>query len=271
MLTSGVFIWDFNPVLAHLGPFTIYYYGLCFALGLGLTYHFGLKEVRRQGLSTEHWESLALWITLGAIIGARLGHVFFYSWDYFSKHLGEIPLLWQGGLSSHGGILGSLLALALYTLKNKGFDWRKYADIIAQYGAIMVIAVRLGNFFNSEIVGRPTDMPWGVVFERVDFTPRHPSQLYELILGLAILGIMGWLNKKSIRRTPGFYLSLFGILYFAGRFFLEFFKDLAIHSDLLGLTTGQLLCVPFFIFALILHLAPKTDRANSNHPLSERE
>jgi len=240
-------IWNFNPILFEAGPLHIYYYGVCFALGLALTYGLTKRHLREKKLPVETLDDLTVFIVIGLILGARLGHVFFYEWDFYREHLAQIPLLWKGGLSSHGGILGTLAGFGFYFWRNPSKDWRSYADSIAVSSPLMIVFIRLGNFFNSEILGRPTDMPWGVTFERIDSVSRHPSQLYEMTLGLVLLALLTWAwNKGKNTRQPGFFTGLFFFLYGLGRFDLEYFKDLALHPDL-GLTTGQLLSLPLIV------------------------
>lgn len=237
-------IWNWNPVLLELGPLQIYYYGVCFALGLALTYSLAKARLQEKKLPTEPLDDLTVFIVLGLIVGARLGHVFFYEWDFYRENLSQILLIWKGGLSSHGGIIGTLVGFALYFWKHPSKNWRSYGDALAASSPLIIIFIRLGNFLNSEILGRPTDVPWGVTFERIDSISRHPSQLYEMFLGIFLFALLTWVWKKGQnKREPGFFMGLFFFLYGLGRFSLEFFKDLALHPNL-GLTTGQLLSLP---------------------------
>lgn len=245
-------VWNFDPVLLELGPFRIYYYGLCFALGLLCTFFLTRTLMQKKGYSIEDLDSLAFYLIVGTVLGARLGHALFYSFEYFSSHPLEILFVWKGGLSSHGGILGVLLAYLLFLRVHRKYHFFDLADLLCVSTPFMIFFVRLGNFFNSEILGLPTELPWGIVFQRVGQTESvHPSQLYEMLLGAALLIFMNVLwNKKHKSAKPGLFFGLFFILYFSGRFFLEFFKDLAIHPSLWNLTTGQFLSLPFILLGV---------------------
>lgn len=249
--------WNLDPVLLDLGPFELRYYGLFFAGSLFLAYLLARHMVKLKKLSVDRLDELVIYLVLSLVIGARLGHVFFYEWDYYKANPEMILQIWRGGLSSHGAAIGVLVGYGLFLWRNKVkiFD---YADIVVVAAALPVAFIRLGNFFNSEIVGRPTDLPWGVVFERVDSIARHPSQLYEFFMGLIILALLYplWLHTYK-KQKPGFFFGLFFILYFSLRFLVEFVKEYPLHEDLLNLTTGQLLSLPFILVGLIVLLIPR--------------
>lgn len=255
-MPNAAIIWDINPVLLELGPLEIRYYGILFALGLTLAYLLARHMCKIKKLSLEKFDSLAIYLVIGLIIGARFGHIVFYELDYYLAHPVQIIQVWRGGLASHGATIGLMTAYALFLFvnrKDKKIRTFTYADILAVAITIPVGLVRLGNFFNSEIVGRTSDLPWAVKFLRVDELTRHPSQIYEFFIGVILLTILYPLwQKKHSASKPGFFLGLFMILYFTLRFFVEFVKEYPLHENVMNLTTGQLLSVPFIIFGILL-------------------
>lgn len=254
-------IWNIDPVLLELGPLEIRYYGVFFALGLFLAYSLARFMVTKKKLSLETLDKLAVYLIVGLIAGARLGHIVFYELDYYLAHPVQILKVWEGGLASHGAAVGLLLAYGLFLWRNKKVHFWDYADLMVVVATLPVSLIRLGNFFNSELVGRVTDVPWAVTFTRVDELTRHPSQLYEFGYGMVLFAILFplWLKKYKTAR-PGFFFGLFFTLYFAMRFTVEFFKDFPLHEGFFNLTTGQMLSLPFFmvgVFVLIRSHARK--------------
>ncbi len=253
-------IWNIDPVLLNVGPLEIRYYGVFFALGLFLAYSLArfmvtLKrsESASKNLSLETMDSLAVYLIVGLIVGARLGHIIFYELDYYLANPLQILKVWEGGLASHGAAIGLLIAYGLFLWRHKKVRFFDYADLIVVVAAIPVSLIRLGNFFNSELVGRVTDVPWAVTFTRVDDLARHPSQLYEFGMGAVLFAILLplWLKKYKTGK-PGFFFGLFFMLYFAMRFTVEFFKDFPLHEGFLNLTTGQMLSLPFFALGVFV-------------------
>ena len=246
-------IWNIDPTLIDLGPLEIRYYGVFFALGLFLAYSLARLMAKKKKLSLETLDALVVYLVIGLIVGARLGHILFYELDYYLANPGQILQVWEGGLASHGAAIGLLIAYGLFLWRHKKIRIFDYADIIAVVATIPVSLIRLGNFFNSELVGRETDLPWGVIFSRVDELTRHPSQLYEFGMGALLFAILFplWLKKYKTSR-PGFFFGLFFTIYFALRFAVEFFKDFPLHENFFNLTTGQMLSLPFFIAGLVI-------------------
>lgn len=252
--------WDVSPEIVSLGPLTFRWYGLLFALG----FLFGLYIVRRmfqEEKAPETWLDKAfIYVVVGAVLGARLGHVFFYDWDYYSQHLIEIPQVWKGGLASHGGAIGVTLALWIFSVRvsKKSILW--ILDKVVVPTALAACFIRLGNLMNSEIIGKPTDVPWAFVFERVDDVPRHPVQLYESLSYLAIFFILYTVYwKLDKRKQPGFVFGLFLALVFGVRILWEYFKESqgGIESSFGNImSTGQLLSVPFVLIGLYFVLRP---------------
>jgi len=247
-----VFKWNIDPVALDLGFFAIRWYGIFFMIGLMIGASILPRALERRGLPKEHAGSLTIWIPVGMILGAHLVHLAFYeprSCIDNPRRIFEIGL----GLASHGGGLGAIIAAALFCRKYKT-DLHTYLDVIMNGAAWVIPFVRVGNFFNSEIYGRVTDVPWGVVFVRHGFTqPRHPSQLYEAAIGFALAGLTLFVDhKRRNKMKPGgiFYLVLG--LYFTSRFLIEYVKEYQVLSSSFPFTMGQLLSVPFALFFLYM-------------------
>lgn len=246
-------IWNIDPVLLHIGPLEIRYYGVFFALSLFFAYELARSMVMKRKLSLDTLDALAVYLVIGLIVGARLGHIVFYDLAYYLAHPVEILQVWKGGLASHGAAIGLLIAYGLFLWRNKKVKFFDYADILVVVACIPVSMIRLGNFFNSELVGRATDVPWAVTFTRVDEIARHPSQLYEFGMGMVLFAILYSLwTKKNTSAKPGFFFGLFFMLYFAMRFTVEFFKEFPLHEGFFNLTTGQILSLPFFVLGAIV-------------------
>jgi phosphatidylglycerol:prolipoprotein diacylglycerol transferase len=266
------FIWDLNPVIPiEIGPLQIRYYGLIFVLTLLTAYAFWMKQMKRGGYPKQTSEAFFLWGIIAVVVGARLGHCFFYRADHFLANPHEILLFWQGGLASHGATVGLVIALILYSLRHK-LPILDITDRFAMSAAIGAAGVRLGNFMNSEIVGRPTDVPWAVLFMRAgkfSDVPRHPSQLYEFAMGVTVLLLLILADKLAgkEKRPRAMMTGLFLTLYFAGRFCVEFFKEYHIEdlSDRSPLTMGQYLSIiPFAAgVAMLIYSAIRVKRSKT--------
>ncbi len=244
--------WNVEPVIFSIGPVGIRWYGLFFASGVLLGAHTIPRVFEQRGLARQDGERLILWLAGGMIVGAHLIHLIFY--EPYSFIYDPIRIVEIGkGLASHGGGLGAIAALAFYCWRRK-LQFHRHADA-SMVGALWVIPfVRIGNFFNSEIVGRATDLPWAVIFDqRGDGIARHPSQIYEALTGFAILAIGLWLNKKYAERMrPGSLLYLLLLLYFSTRFLLEYVKEYQVLHQSFPLTMGQCLSLPIVLFCAYL-------------------
>jgi prolipoprotein diacylglyceryl transferase len=246
------FIWNVNPNILEFGPVQLRWYGLLFVgsffLGLML-----LQWVyKREGKDPSVLDNLLIYVMVGAVIGARLMHCFAYEPEFYLSHPLEILKVWKGGLASHGGLLGVLIALYIFSKKyNESYMW--LISRIAMPGALTAAFVRFGNLFNSEILGLPTDKPWAIIFPRVDMIPRHPVQLYEAFAYLALLLILVTVYKKvkpsfATKILPGIFLTYMFIV----RFLLEYTKTRqADYTTSLPFTTGQMLSIPFIIIGII--------------------
>ncbi len=248
------FNWHIDPILVQLGPLAIRWYGLCFAAAFLVGYWIEGWIYRKEGKPTESLDALLAYMIVGAVVGARLGQVFFYDPYYYFTHPLEIPQVWKGGLASHGGALGILIALYLYTRRTGAPRYLWLLDRVVIPTALGGVFIRLGNFFNSEIVGTPTSGWWGIVFDRVDSIPRHPVQLYEALAYLLIFLVLLTVYARQRHGLPeGRLLGLFLVLVFTARFLLEFVKTpQAEYEAGFPLTVGQLLSIPFVIAGIAL-------------------
>jgi prolipoprotein diacylglyceryl transferase len=217
---------------------------------------------RQEKLDVEALDTLLIYIVVGIIVGARLGHCLFYEPSYYLSHPVKILAIWEGGLASHGGGLGVILAVYLYQKKYAlGYLW--LLDRLGIATASFGIFVRSANFINSEILGKPTDVPWAVIFERIDLLPRHPVQLYEALAYSFIFAILLACYKFTrLKQSPGTLFGLFLLMVFSARFTLEFLKvKQASYEAGFGINTGQWLSIPFLLtglFLLIRGLVAKT-------------
>ncbi|MCG9793437.1 prolipoprotein diacylglyceryl transferase [Flavobacterium algicola] len=262
-MTSLYINWDVNSEIINLYGFPLKYYGLLFASGLVLCM-FLLKGIfKTQKLSEDAHESLFLYGIVGIFVGARLGHCLFYDFDYFSQHILEIFLPIQkdssgtyqfigyAGLASHGGAVGLLFALYLYS-KKFNIKYIMILDLIAIVAPLGATFIRLANLMNSEMIGNPTTMPWAFVFRQIDNVPRHPTQLYEAISYFIIFIVIYSIYKsKRYELGKGFYFGLCITLIFIMRILIEFLKiNQSEFEDGMLLNMGQLLSIPFIIIGL---------------------
>lgn len=258
-------VWNPDETMIHLGGFGLRWYSMCWLIGLVIGYFIMKYLYKKQKIKDELFEPLFLYCFLGIIIGARLGHCLFYepeyfltSWQHFVEMILPIRFTAEGikfvgyeGLASHGGTLGLMLALWLYSKNTKIKLWHVLDDI-AITTPIVACFIRIGNLMNSEILGRPTDVPWAFIFEKVDMVPRHPAQLYEAIAYLLFFFI-GWFiwHKRPERVGTGFFFGLCLTLIFTFRFFIEFTKDVQVDFEQgMMLDMGQLLSIPFIILGI---------------------
>ena len=272
--------WNPDIVALDLGFIAIRWYSLCWAIGLVAVYLLMHKLYKQQKISEEKFDPMFMYCFLGILIGARLGHCLFYEPGYYLSHPVEMILPirnvpgqgWKftgyEGLASHGGTLGLMIALWLYA-KHVGLKFMHVLDNVAIVTPICACAIRLGNLMNSEIIGRPTDLPWAFIFEKVDMLPRHPGQLYEAIC-YAIFFFIGWAiyRKKPQLVGSGFFFGLCLFLIFTSRIFIEYTKEnQEAFEDGMLLNMGQLLSIPFVVLGLYCMIksssAPgKTDRSS---------
>lgn len=259
MSVFAYIVWNVDPVLLRLGPLQIRYYGILFALGFLIGYYLFRYFFKKEKVPLSELDKLFWYVILGAIIGARLGHVLFYEPDYYFSNPLEIFAIWHGGLASHGGAIGLLIALYLYSRKSFNKDYLYILDRMAIPTALAGSFIRLGNLFNSEIYGRPTELPWGFIFVRDGQTiPCHPTQIYEALAYLLIFIFLFYLYKKYNGNLPrGLAIGWMLLLTFLARFLIEFIKlpQVGFETNLIntiGLNMGQLLSLPFIIVGIWL-------------------
>ncbi|MCX7875286.1 MAG: prolipoprotein diacylglyceryl transferase [Melioribacteraceae bacterium] len=245
-------IWDVNPDIVSIGPITIRWYGLLFALSFIIGYQIMMYVFQREKRSEDDLNDLVWYMVLGTVIGARLGHCLFYSPQYYLNNPLEILMVWKGGLASHGAAIGILLSLYLFIKKKKYYSYLWLLDRIVITVALGGFFIRMGNLFNSEIFGKETDLPWAFVFVSVDNIPRHPTQIYEALAYLTTFLILFIIyNKKLTTLKEGFLFGWFLILVFGFRFFVEFLKEnQSLFENNLPLNMGQLLSIPFVFIGL---------------------
>lgn len=247
-------IWNANPDLVSFGPFTIRWYGLAFAIGFIVGYNIVAKMFKHEG-APEKWLGILLaYVVIATIVGSRLGHVFFYEWDYYSQHPAEILKIWNGGLASHGGTIANIIAVYLFSwfVSKRPASWT--FDKLVVPVALVASLIRLGNLMNSEIYGGPTDLPWGFIFIRNGETvAAHPTQIYEALCYLALFFILMWMYwKKNAEERPWLITGIFFIGIFLPRFLIEYVKNVQVQSEFemiakYGMNMGQVLSIPFII------------------------
>ena len=254
--------WTADPVIFD-GFITLRWYSLAFMIGFLVGYEIEARIYKHEG-TPERWLGiLLLWVVAGTIIGARLGHVFFYEWDIYSKDPIKILYVWEGGLASHGGTIGVILGVLGYTLfttkRNPIWTFDRLVIPVALVGGL----IRLGNLMNSEIFGHATDLPWGFKFVKSAEWWRlygeqnlacHPTQIYEALCYFALFALLMWMYwKKNAEQRPGLLFGTFFIGCFGTRFLIEFLKNdqVAFEADM-ALNMGQLLSIPFILAGVVL-------------------
>lgn len=292
MTIPAYILWNPDIVAFSLGPIEVRWYSLLWCIGLFAVYQLMHYLFKEQKLGEDKFEPMFVYCFLGILIGARLGHCLFYEPEYFLSHPvemflpirkfadGEWHFTGYEGLASHGGTLGLMLAIILYCRKVK-LNLMHVLDNVAIVTPICACAIRLGNLMNSEIIGRPTDVPWAFIFQRVDMQPRHPGQLYEALC-YAVFFFIGWaiyrrsLGMKSVDKTnkplfdirvgSGFYFGLCIFLIFLSRIFIEFTKENQVDFESsMTFNMGQLLSVPFVLLGLYCMFGGKYCRKLSEY------
>ena len=247
--------WNVSPEIFSLGPIHVRWYGLLFAIGFLFGYSHGEKMFKHENIDLKWLESLFIYLIVATIIGARLGHVLFYGWDYYSQHPIEILYVWQGGLASHGGVLGIIIAMLIWSkyVSKRSILW--VLDRVVVPSVFVAALIRFGNLMNSEIYGMPTTLPWGFIFERNHETvAKHPTQIYEALCYLATFGVMLYMYwKTKAKDYQGLIVGVFFVMVFTARFFIEFIKEVQeSFENSMSLDMGQWLSIPFVLTGIFL-------------------
>ncbi|HDP74447.1 MAG TPA: prolipoprotein diacylglyceryl transferase [Bacteroidales bacterium] len=251
MLLSQI-IWNIDPEIFSLGALSIRYYGVLWALSFLFGYMIFERIVKKESLPENYLDTLTIYMAIGTIAGARLGHCLFYEPSYYLANPLEILKIWQGGLASHGAAIGIIIALYLFSRRTKQ-PLIYILDRIVITVALAGVLIRLGNLMNSEIYGIETSLPWGFVFKQDGQTvPKHPTQIYEALLYLVGFIVLVWVYLKSnAKPKPGLLFGLFLIFIFATRFLIEFIKQPQVGFEAnMFLNMGQWLSIPFVIAGL---------------------
>jgi len=257
--------WSVSPEIFHIGSITVRWYGFLFAMAFVAGYMIMTWVFKKEGRPQADLEQLSVYMIFGTIIGARLGHCLFYNPVYYLSNPIEIFKVWEGGLASHGAAIGIITAIYIFAKKKKKYNMLWTLDRIVIVVALAGTFIRLGNLFNSEIIGKPTEVAWAFIFTAVDDIPRHPAQLYESIAYFIIFLILLFIYHKGFAKNKdGLLFGLFLIFVFTFRFFVEFLKENQSSFEA-GMTfnMGQLLSIPFVVAGIIFiwrSLRPKTKK-----------
>ena len=249
-----MFINNFDPVAFQILSFEIRWYSLAYILGIVIGWTLCKKVFIKNSDISDKFDDYITYLIIGIILGGRLGYVIFYNFSYYSENILDIFKIWQGGMSFHGGLLGVIASSYIFAKKNN-HNIFSYLDQVSLVAPIGIFFGRLANFINSELYGTTTDVPWSVIFIKVDNLSRHPSQLYEAILeGIILFLILIYFINKNYLKKPGLISGLFLIYYSLFRFFVEFFRvpDEQIGYLILDLTMGQIISLLFAATGIIL-------------------
>jgi phosphatidylglycerol---prolipoprotein diacylglyceryl transferase len=260
-----------DPILISIGPFAVRWYALAYIVGIIAGWFYARAIIASERLwggpapfTVLDFDDFVVWITLGIILGGRAGYVLFYNLPFFLAHPLQILELWTGGMSFHGGVAGCAVAIVLFALR-RHIPMLSLADVSAGVAPIGLFLGRIANFINGELWGRPTDVPWAMVFPHGGPEPRHPSQLYEAALeGVVLFIVLGLLMRAGALKRPGIVTGCFAIGYGLARITCEFFREPDAQLGFLwgGMTMGMLLCIPLMlagiaVLAFALRRAPK--------------
>lgn len=253
-MTLLFFNWNIDPTIFSIGPVSVRWYGLLFAMSFVVGYFIMLRIFRKENIPEPLLDQLSMYMLIATVVGARLGHVLFYEPTSYIEHPLDVFKIWEGGLASHGAAIGILLALYLFSRKTRQpFLW--VIDRIVIVVALSGFFIRTGNLFNSEIFGNVTQLPWGFIFERVGETlPRHPTQIYEGLCYLVLFFFLLWYYfHKDGKPRPGFLFGIFLVVLFTARLIIEFVKEPQVNFESsMALNMGQLLSIPFIIAGIVI-------------------
>ena len=249
-----MFINNFDPVALQLFSLEIRWYSLSYIFGILFGWLYCKKLLIKDRRQLDLFDDLITYIIIGVILGGRLGYVLFYNPIYYLNNIFEILMIWNGGMSFHGGLLGTMLATYLFCKKNE-INSFIFLDLISMSAPIGIFLGRVSNFINSELYGRETDLFWGFKFLKVDELVRHPSQIYEAFFeGIVLFALLNFVFKKFLNLKPGIISALFLIFYSIFRFVIEFTREPDAHIGfiLLNLSLGQVISIIFLLFGIFL-------------------
>jgi len=244
-----MFINNFNPIAFQILSLEIRWYSLAYIVGIILGWAYCKKKLIKDQYILGLFDDFITYLIIGVILGGRLGYALFYNLKYYLENPFEILMVWNGGMSFHGGLIGVIIASQLFSNKHKVNQFI-FLDLVALSAPIGIFFGRIANFINSELIGRATDLPWSVQFILIDEIKRHPSQLYEAFFeGIILFLLLGYFFRKNYSQRPGKISALFLIFYSLFRFQAEFFRlpDSQIGYLILNLTLGQLISIIFLV------------------------
>ncbi len=256
-----MFINNFDPVAFQIFEFEIRWYSLAYIVGILLGWLHCKKILKNNDKFLRLFDDLITYLIIGIIFGGRIGYILFYNLEYYLNNLPEILMIWNGGMSFHGGLLGVILATIIFSKKHK-LNYYIFLDLIALASPIGLFFGRIANFINSELYGRETDVLWSVKFISIDNVSRHPSQIYEAFFeGIILFFLLNYLSKKKHFQNPGLISLTFIIFYSIFRFGIEFFRepDSQIGYLLYELTMGQVISIVFFLLGIFFYLLKKNE------------
>jgi phosphatidylglycerol:prolipoprotein diacylglycerol transferase len=270
-----------NPVLISIGPLSVRWYALAYIIGIIAGWLYARAMIAAQRLwggpapiTVGEFDDFIIWITLGIILGGRIGYVLFYNLPQFAAHPIQIFELWNGGMSFHGGVLGCVVATVLFALR-RGLPILSLGDVTTAVCPIGLFLGRIANFINGELWGRPTDVPWAMIFPNGGPIPRHPSQLYEAALeGLVLLIVLGLLVRLGALKRPGLVTGAFFLGYGIARTICEFFREPDAQLEAFtrstgGLTMGMLLCIPLIVAGIGLIALALSRQSIAKQPIAK--
>ena len=252
---------NFNPVAFQIFSLEIRWYSLAYIVGISLGWLYCKKKLIKDQDILDMFDDYITYLIVGIIFGGRVGYVLFYNFKYYLENPIEILMVWNGGMSFHGGLIGIIIASKFFSNKHKTNQFI-FLDLVALSAPIGIFFGRIANFINSELYGSATDVPWSVKFVLIDNIKRHPSQLYEAFFeGLILFFILSYFFKKDYFKKPGQISGLFLVFYSLFRFFVEFFRspDPQIGYLILNLTLGQLISAVFLIIGMLLFFFKKNE------------
>ena len=264
---------NFDPVFIDLGIFQIRWYSIAYIAGIILGWIYAIKIIKEMAkkhnftiINQKIFDDLIIYLIIGIVLGGRLGYVIFYNLEYYSQNFLEIFKLWQGGMSFHGGLLGVIMSIIIFSKKTKT-NFFKFADIVSCVAAIGIFFGRIANFINGELYGKISYVPWGIIFPNGGNISRHPSQLYEALLeGLILLLLINYFAiKKKLLFKSGYISCLFLIAYSIARIFSEIFREPDLHVGLLFnyFSLGTLLSLLTLISGIFIILYIKKNDQNN--------